>query len=402
MVSNMKKLSLYIHIPFCIQKCLYCDFLSFPAGEEKREAYLQALLQEIRTEAENYADYRADTVFLGGGTPSLLSGEQLKELMETLRKEFAFTKSPEITMEVNPGTITEEKLSAYYAAGINRLSIGTQSVHDKELKNLGRIHRAEDFYKTFETARKTGFTNLNVDVMAALPGQSAADYSDTLRAVADLKPEHISAYSLIIEEGTPFFEMYGEAANRKPAVPLPSEEEERAMYEETERFLQTRGFHRYEISNYAKDGKECRHNMAYWKRYDYAGFGLGAASMVDNVRWKNIADLEEYSERIRKRQETETSDRQTAAELPGVKEEMQPLTIQEQMEEFMFLGLRLNEGVKRADFHRYFGKKIEEVYGDVIGKLCGQGLLEEGEFIRLTPYGRDISNYVMAEFINLP
>lgn len=394
----MKKLSVYLHIPFCFKKCRYCDFLSFPAGEEVRERYLKSLLSEIETEAYKYRDYALDTVFLGGGTPSLLSGEQLKRLLETLHREFAFVNAPEVTMEANPGTVTEEKLAAYYAAGINRLSIGTQSVHDQELKYLGRIHTAEDFYQTFETAKRVGFTNLNVDVMAALPGQSVTDYMDTLRAVTDLEPEHISAYSLIIEEGTPFFELYGEGEPGKKAMPeperrlpLPSEEDERTMDKETERFLQTKGFHRYEISNYAKEGKECRHNIAYWRRKDYVGFGIGAASMLNNIRWKNISDMERYISAMEQR----------GGQSRGkeIREEVQKLTIQEQMEEFMFLGLRLTKGVSQTEFYRYFGKNVEEIYGDVIGKMCGQGLLETGEFIRLTPFGRDVSNYVMAEFI---
>lgn len=378
----MKKLSIYIHIPFCVKKCLYCDFLSFPADEFKREQYVEALLNEIDTEAEKYREYTVDTVFFGGGTPSLLTGSQMKRIMERLKQSFAFVSEPEITTEMNPGTASYKRLADYREAGINRLSIGTQSVFDKELMLLGRIHTAEDFFKAYADAVKAGFSNINVDIMSALPEQSMEQYRNTLQAVAKLEPEHISAYSLIIEEGTPFYGYYGEGEGGDK---LPSEDEERAMYEYTEQFLIKKGYHRYEISNYARNGRECRHNIAYWRRYDYAGFGIGAASMINNVRWKNISDMETYIIRTARKE--------------AVRESIEILCMQEQMEEFMFLGLRLTQGVSAEEFYRIFGKKTKEVYGDTIKRLCAQGLITADSTICLTSYGRDISNYVMAQFL---
>lgn len=382
----MQKLSVYVHIPFCVKKCRYCDFLSFCATKEQQRTYVEALLREIELEAPKYKQYEVDTVFVGGGTPSMLPDECLEAILDGLRAVFSFAEDREITVEVNPGTVDEERLKKYCEMGINRLSIGTQSVHDEELAYLGRIHRAKDFFETFQAARNAGFENINVDVMAALPGQSLRAYMDNLEKIVQLKPEHISAYSLIIEEGTGFYELYGEGVSVKEGVlPLPTEEEERQMYECTETFLKQNGYHRYEISNYAMEGKECIHNIAYWERKNYVGFGIGAASMVENVRWKNLTDIEDYMQKLAQKQ--------------TVKEDVDVLSEAEQMEEFMFLGLRLTEGVSREKFMHTFGKSMDEVYGIVLRRLEKQRLIEGEERVRLTPYGRDISNYVMAEFL---
>lgn len=381
------EMGIYVHVPFCVRKCPYCDFLSFPAGSEERERYLKALLREIEAEALQYRDYVADSVFIGGGTPTVLTGEQIGRLIDGLKDGFVFGENAEITIEANPGTVDERKLEDCRKAGVNRISIGAQSLRDEELALLGRVHSAEDFFQAYRWAREAGFENINVDVMAALPGQKAGEYLENLKRLADLEPEHISAYSLMVEEGTPFFEWYGE--KEKPGngrQALPSEEEERLMYEQTGELLGQRGYGRYEISNYAKPGYECRHNIGYWKRRDYAGFGLGAASMVRNVRWKNRTDMGGYLQCMKGKPES-------------VKEEFQFLSVKEQMEEFMFLGLRLTEGIEKEAFFCTFGVTIEEVYGVTIKKLCGQGLLTDGEKISLTSYGRDISNYVMAEFL---
>jgi oxygen-independent coproporphyrinogen-3 oxidase len=383
----VKKLGIYVHIPFCVRKCLYCDFLSFPAKEWEKEKYLRALLKEIEGEALRYKDWAVDSIFIGGGTPTALTGEQLGRLMDGLKSGFLLGADAEITMEANPGTVEKEKLEKCLRAGVNRISIGAQSLRDEELAALGRVHSAEEFFQAYQWAREAGFRNVNVDVMAALPGQKVETYLDGLERVMDLGPEHISAYSLIIEEGTPFYGWYGESGKRKNGMAqLPSEEEERLMYERTGELLEQRGYRRYEISNYAKPGYECRHNIGYWERRDYAGFGLGASSMVGNVRWRNRRDKEGYVQCIEE-------------SLGGVKEEIQSLSKKEQMEEFMFLGLRLTTGVGKKAFQETFGIPMEEVYGAVIGKLGGQGLLEDGERVSLTPYGRDISNYVMAEFL---
>ena len=288
---NKKELELYIHIPFCVRKCSYCDFLSAPATEQTREAYMAALFAEIGGRAKDYSDRTVTSIFIGGGTPSLLSGEQIGQLMDRIREQFAMAQDAEITMEVNSGTASAEKLRNFYTAGINRLSIGMQSAQAEELKNLGRIHDFEGFCQVYREAVEAGFTNINVDIMSGLPGQTLASYRDTLEKVLHLEPmpQHISAYSLIVEEGTPFAAMA-----ERGELPLPEEETERAMYEETIEVLAKYGFHRYEISNYARDGYECRHNVGYWIRRDYLGFGIGAASLIDNVRFQNEKSLGAY------------------------------------------------------------------------------------------------------------
>lgn len=381
---NQKELELYIHIPFCVKKCSYCDFLSAPATEQTKEAYMAALFAEIGGRAKDYKDRIVTSVFIGGGTPSLLSGDSIRQLMEHIREEFFLAPDAEITMEVNPGTVTVEKLTAFYAAGINRLSIGMQSAQEQELKILGRIHDFDGFCQVYQEAVEAGFTNINVDVMSGLPGQTLASYKDTLEKVLRLEPmpQHISAYSLIVEEGTPFAAM----ADRGE-LPLPEEDTERAMYEETIEVLAGYGFHRYEISNYALDGYECRHNVGYWIRRDYLGFGIGAASLIGNVRFQNGRDLNAY-----------------LAHPLACREEEQPLTTQEQMEETMFLGLRLIRGVSYPEFARCYGQTLEEVYGEVIARNVADGLLtvredETGRHLMLTGRGLDVSNYVMAQFL---
>ena len=381
---NQKELELYVHIPFCVKKCSYCDFLSAPATEQTKEAYMAALFAEIGGRAKDYKERIVTSVFIGGGTPSLLSGDSIRQLMEHIREGFALAPDAEITMEVNPGTVAAEKLTAFYEAGINRLSIGMQSAQEQELKILGRIHDFDGFCQVYREAVEAGFTNINVDVMSGLPGQTLASYKDTLEKVLRLEPmpQHISAYSLIVEEGTPFAAM----ADRGE-LPLPEEDTERAMYEETIEVLAGYGFHRYEISNYALDGYECRHNVGYWIRRDYLGFGIGAASLIDNVRFQNGRDLNAY-----------------LAHPLACREEQQPLTTQEQMEETMFLGLRLIRGVSYPEFARCYGQTLEEVYGEVIARNVADGLLtvredETGRRLMLTGRGLDVSNYVMAQFL---
>lgn len=385
---DQKELELYIHIPFCVRKCSYCDFLSAPATEQTRKAYMAALFAEIGGKAKEYGDRIVTSIFIGGGTPSLLSGEQIGQLMDRIREQFVLAEDAEITMEVNPGTATAQKLRDFYVAGINRLSIGMQSAQAQELKTLGRIHDFDGFCQVYRSAASAGFTNINVDVMSGLPGQTLASYEDTLEKVLHLEPmlQHISAYSLIVEEGTPFAAMA-----ERGELPLPEEDTERAMYEETIEVLEKYGFHRYEISNYARDGYECRHNVGYWIRRDYLGFGIGAASLIDNVRFQNGRDLTAY-----------------LAHPLDCREEEQILTTQEQMEETMFLGLRLTRGVSYDAFEKQYGKSPEEVYGEVIARNVADGLLtlktesdngKEEKFLALTKRGLDLSNYVMAQFL---
>ena len=395
----MVPLEIYLHIPFCVRKCRYCDFLSAPANKEVQDAYTRALRQEIRNFSA-VKDYQVETVFLGGGTPSLLSGDTVFELLEELRNRFPFSADPEITIECNPGTVDREKLVRYREAGINRLSLGLQSADNRELALLGRIHTWESFLETYDQAREAGFSNLNVDLMSALPGQTLSDWERTLRKTAALKPEHISAYSLIIEEGTPFYDWYGpqDAASEKRQMekrkPLPSEEEDRLMYERTGECLAKKGYGRYEISNYSLPGFACRHNLSYWERTDYAGFGLGAASLRENVRWSNTAELAEYIAHAG----------QTGEET-RIKKEMTRLSIQDQMEEFMFLGLRKTEGVNASAFERLYGKPLEAVYEEPVERLIREGILlryrkEDGSvFFRLSDKGIDVSNYALAMFL---
>ena len=381
----MKELELYLHIPFCVKKCNYCDFLSAPAEEETRAAYVDALLEEIRG-FEDPEDYEVMTVFFGGGTPSILPGQEIFRIMEALREKFSFRKGAEITLEANPGTVDKEKLVCYKKAGINRLSFGLQSADAEELKKLGRIHTWEKFLESFQLAREAGFSNINVDLMSALPGQTKESWEKTLRQVLALQPEHISAYSLIIEEGTPFYQLYEKDVERRDAGEepelLPSEEEERAMYEATGRILKEQGYLHYEISNYAKPGRECRHNLGYWQRRDYLGFGLGASTLLNPVRYKNTEDLEAY--------------------LGGdfSKKEFFVLTKDNQIEETMFLGLRVLEGVSKEKFREQFSCELRVVYRKELEKLEQEGLLEEeGDFVRLTSRGIDLSNPVLAEFL---
>lgn len=374
----MKELSIYIHIPFCVKKCNYCDFLSAPADGETRRRYVDRLLEEIKKAAGDYGEYEVASVFFGGGTPSVLASEDTMRVMACLRENFRLSPRAEITTEINPKTADDEKLKSYAALGFNRLSIGLQSAKEKELDILGRIHSYEDFLEAFYGARRAGFSNINVDVMSALPGQSVDSYISTLKKVLALSPEHISAYSLIIEEGTPFFEWYG--LGELPL--LPSEEEERAMYEITGQLLEEQGYHRYEISNYAKPGYECFHNMAYWTRKEYAGFGIGAASFFSGVRFRNKGSLQSYLEG------------------DFEKEERLVLTRQDCMEEFMFLGLRLTAGVSKHKFKMQFGVSMEEIYGEVLKKMEKLRLLKaEGDRVYLTRRGVDVSNYVMSEFL---
>lgn len=396
-MQNKEELSLYIHIPFCVRKCGYCDFLSAPADEKARDRYVQALLMEIeRYRGTETADRKIKTLYIGGGTPSILSVNQLDCIIQKIKCTFNFCDDIEASMEMNPGTASKEKCRALYQMGINRLSIGLQSTNDMELKTLGRIHSYEDFLNTYTWCREAGFQNINVDLMAALPYQTVESYTTGLRKIIRLAPEHISAYSLILEEGTPFYQKYNSGC-----YPLPDEEQERLMYRETEQILAQAGYERYEISNYAKKGYACRHNLVYWQGGDYLGLGLGSSSYMDGVRFHNITDLNTYVNQ------------------GAYVEDREELSVQAKMEEFMFLGLRVMAGVSGTEFEKRFGKTMEDVYGDVLRKHEEEGLLQierkedrkeaaaaepaKGktniEKVMLTTKGVDVSNYVFADFL---
>ena len=368
----MRPLEIYIHIPFCISKCKYCDFKSAPSCSKERSDYVESLCEKIRSYGEFAKAYRVVSIFVGGGTPSILDADQMREIFESVKETFSLSEDAEITVEMNPGTVTSEKLTAYRSCGVNRLSIGLQSVNNHELKALGRIHTYEEFLETYQMARKAGFKNINIDLISAIPHQTVESYRETLKKVVELKPEHISAYSLIIEEGTPFYERYGEGEHDDE---LPSEEDERQMYHDTKEILSSYGYERYEISNYAKPGYECRHNIGYWERCEYLGIGIGAASLIGNQRLAQGDDLNEEPE-------------------------IENLTRENEMEEFIFLGLRKIRGVSLKHFEEIFGVSVNEVYGDVLETMSEKELLEVVDgYVRLTEAGLDVSNYVMSEFL---
>jgi oxygen-independent coproporphyrinogen-3 oxidase len=396
--------SLYLHFPFCERKCRYCDFLSGPACAEEREDYIELLCREIRMRAPEVTA-PVDTIFIGGGTPSLMTPEQADRLMQAISSAFHVMDNAEISMEVNPGTADLTKLRAYRLAGINRLSIGVQSFDDAELKLLGRIHTSDQARRIFHMAREAGFSNINLDLMSALPGQNIETWSKTLREAVALRPEHLSAYSLIIEEGTPFAKMF----SQKELPALPSEEEDREIYHFTKKFLAENGYRRYEISNYAREGYECRHNCGYWTGHEYLGLGLGASSDLGGMRFKNPDQMSLYRKLI--------EERNTAA----LRCEKQEMTKEDRMEEFMYLGLRMTDGVSESEFKERFGTRIEDQYGKVLRRHISQNLIRRlpghsarpafpgdsgepacsgnGGRLALTEYGLDVANYVMADYL---
>lgn len=396
MKTDKKPLSIYLHIPFCVKKCNYCDFLSFPKPKDVQKRYLKALANEIRAHRKELSRYVVETVFIGGGTPSLPDAKELAEVLGTLWEVAQVAENAEITIEVNPGTVEEEDLRIYRKAGINRLSIGLQTADNDELACLGRIHTFEDFLKTYKQAVKSGFTNINVDLMSAIPGQTMDSYVRTLEKVLALEPApvHLSAYSLIIEEGTPFYE---------GVEGLPDEDTEREMYQITDVTLKQHGYHRYEISNYAKEGYECRHNTVYWTRGEYLGFGIGAASLFRGKRFHNTCDLDKYMELM---EDLIPADDFLTEKAESCREDVEILTIEDAMEEFMFLGLRLTRGVSIEEFETTFQKPFEEVYPGIAQRLEKDGLItfytepESGhKMLALTDFGLDVSNRVMAEFL---
>lgn len=372
MKSNEKG-ELYVHVPFCARKCAYCDFVSFVTDADVQSDYFVALNKQIDIKAES-ADITVDSVFFGGGTPSLVAPKNIHEVMEHFKRRFSFVDDSEVTIEMNPNSVSKEKLKIYKEAGINRVSIGLQSADNKELKILSRLHSFEEFLKAYDEVRNAGFDNVNIDVISAIPKQTLKSYENTLNKVVDLQPEHISAYSLIIEENTPFFELY------KDGKDLPDEETEREMYYLTKSLLDSCGYKRYEISNYAKEGKECRHNLGYWQRKPYLGFGIAAASLYKETRYQMHNDLKAFIN-------------------GNFREEETALSQNDMMEEFMFLGLRLCKGVSKKEFYECFGLRMEEVYGKQLLKLEREKCLINSDFVALTDKGMDVANYCMSEFI---
>ncbi|WP_054199419.1 radical SAM family heme chaperone HemW [Clostridium baratii] len=373
----MKNISLYVHIPFCKQKCFYCDFKSYAGIEELENDYIDALILEIRNKCKGYL---IKTLFIGGGTPSYLSENNLSKLLKELNK-LSFLDDAEKTIECNPGTLNDEKIKIIKENNMNRISMGLQTTKNNLLKNIGRIHTIEEFKANYKRVRELGIENINIDIMFGLPNQSLEDYKETLEDIVKLNPEHISAYSLIIEEGTYFYKLYEE--NK---LNVPNEDDERRMYEITKEILEDNNYKQYEISNYAKEGRECRHNKVYWELDEYIGVGVSASSFIDEKRIKNIDNIKEYIERINSNID--------------VSESIVANSLKEDMEEFMFLGLRMIEGVSIDKFKDKFSKDINDVYGEIINKNKKLGLLDEKNGrIYLTDKGIEVSNWVMSEFI---
>lgn len=514
-------MELYVHIPFCVKKCNYCDFLSMPANDTVKQNYIQALKNEITYYGNNFCasagegkkgvKENLETIYFGGGTPTALPVEELISVLDLIRRKFHVKKDAEITVEVNPATIDQDGLHKLKRAGFNRVSIGLQSTQNEKLKLLGRVHTYEQFLETYQSAKLAGFYNINIDIMSALPGQTLEEYLDGVQKVIELNPKHVSSYSLIIEEGTPFYEKYHDHEDL-----LPDEKTDRKMYHETNRMLQDFGYRRYEISNYAKEGYESKHNSGYWKRVTYLGVGLGASSFFMGLRTKNKSDMTEYlniwnpeaalieeaeekeldnslandaenkeeqkktvdlhnmtsgavtldlhnkkadkttdgshnkdnkkeqdSKKViridenyvvntmdytkisshkdkkekkkeenidlhstkKKKEEIDLHNEEFKLEIEDISElfdEYTPLSMTDAMSEYFFLGLRMSDGVSITKFKSEFGWDVFEIYGEVLEQLEDEELLVvnvERDYIRLTEYGMDVSNWVFEKFL---
>ena len=374
-------LGLYIHIPFCVTKCKYCDFNSFKIDLNEKIKYLNYLGEEMKLYKEEIKNREIDSIFVGGGTPSILNENEINILFEKIKENFNIKSNAEITMECNPGTLTLNKLKAMKKSGVNRLSIGLQAVQNHHLKYIGRIHTFEEFEKNYHDAKQMGFDNINIDLMYALPNQSREDWMESLEKVVKLNPTHISAYSLILEENTELFKMY-----ERDEFNLLDENTDIEMYEYTINYLKSHGYNQYEISNYAKDNFECKHNVLYWKCEEYVGIGASASGYFNGIRYNNICELDNYEKMI----------------LEGEKpiEWEEKLSIKDEIEESIFLGLRMNEGIQISDFKEKYNFDFEKEYKNEIEKLSKMELIEiDNNRMKLTQKGREISNSVFVEFI---
>ncbi|MBQ8827635.1 MAG: oxygen-independent coproporphyrinogen III oxidase [Clostridia bacterium] len=379
MFSNLTRdLALYIHIPFCAAKCIYCDFLSFSGRESYFDAYFNQLNNEIRNNGALYGDAAVRSVFIGGGTPSYAGAKRIAEMIDNIFRHFNVASDAEFTVEMNPGTVSESDFHIYKAAGVNRISFGVQSLDNNLLRFLGRIHTREDFLSAFENARRVGFNNINTDIIFGIPGQTVSQFKDTLNEIISLSPEHISAYSLIIEPETRLDYLI-----EKGEVEDPSDEDDREMYTVCRKMLAQSGYNMYEISNFAKPGCECIHNIRYWVCGNYLGMGLGAASLIDGRRFSNTNDFHAYTD--------------------GVNEISEDiiLTKKERMDEFMMLGFRMMTGPSKNGFKSLFGRDYKDVYRDVLSDLSEKELISENPGINycLTEKGLDFANEVFREFV---
>lgn len=453
-MKNKNELGIYIHIPFCVHKCIYCDFLSSPADVHTRKQYVRALINEIYLTREGkcankliknvlqgdntsyedmeeqavngltsdyalydtvcMADYEktimqedisgcvddiksenghiVTSIFIGGGTPSAIDAEDISDILDAVRKNYNVSDKAEITIECNPGTMDKKKAAIYRKAGINRISFGLQSTDNNELRMLGRIHTYEQFMESYKIAREAGFDNINIDLMSALPGQTMESFKAVLEKALSLGAEHISVYSLIVEEGTRLSD------NIDSFPPIPSDDEDRQMYYMTKEMLSSYGYEQYEISNYAQKGYECKHNLKYWERCDYLGFGIGAASLYGGRRYTNISDIGRYMDVLA--EITNALDKSCVNELLQIRTDMEELSKEDEMSEYMFLGLRKTKGIDITDFKEEFGTDIKDIFGEAIENNIARGLLiHDGNCLYLSKRGIDISNTVMSDFI---
>ncbi len=418
-MKNKNELGIYIHIPFCVHKCIYCDFLSSPADEKTRKRYVRALIREINLTTEgkiksnkNIIDKKNNdnnnnniskdivtSIFIGGGTPSVIDASDIKNIIEAVKHNYNVSDDAEITIECNPGTLDKKKAEIYRQAGINRISFGLQSTDNNELRMLGRIHTYEQFLDSLRIAAKAGFDNINIDLMSALPGQTIESFKSVLNTAISLGTRHISVYSLIVEDGTQL------ASNIDKYPQIPSDEEDRDMYHMTKKILEAAGYKQYEISNFAKSGYECRHNIKYWERCNYVGFGIGAASLYDNRRYTNISDINKYMDILLGAKDNgeckeECCDNHDNGEVSQIRTDIEELTKDDEMSEYMFLGLRKTKGIDIRDFKEKFGCDIYDVYDKPIKDNIAAGLLiKKDNYLYLSQRGIDISNTVMSDFV---
>lgn len=373
----MKEISLYIHIPFCAQKCFYCDFPSFSGKENLRKAYIDALIKEL---GDRCSSYIIKTIFIGGGTPSYLEVNEIEKLLVAIN-ELNLKETIEFTMECNPGTLNIDKLKVMKSGKVNRISFGLQSCEDDLLKKIGRIHTFNDFIDNYNLARQLGFSNINVDLMYGLPNQSVENWKSTLKKICNIKPDHISAYSLIIEEGTLFYSLYD-----KDKLILPTEDEEREMDYITKKILKENGYNQYEISNYSLEGKECKHNKVYWILEEYIAVGTACSSYIDGYRLENINDIDQYIKKINLGEDVVINKHKNS--------------IEDEIEEFVFMGLRMNKGINIARFKEKFNRPIDSIYKEIIEKNIERKLIKiDGNRMLLTTKGMELSNEVMSDFI---
>ena len=380
----MNKLGIYIHIPFCKSKCKYCDFVSFSCSTEKMDRYFEYLIKEIENkEIKNIDDKIISTIYIGGGTPSFLESKYIVKTLDVIKKRFKIEENAEITIEINPGTITKQKLLDYKNVGINRISIGLQSTENRLLELIGRIHNYDEFMNSYNLVKEVGFENINIDLMLALPTQTNQELIDGLNKIIKLSPNHISIYSLIIEDNTPIQKLI-----ENKVIELPTEDIERKMYWNTKNILEKNGYNHYEISNFAKKGYESKHNLYCWNQEEYLGFGLAAHSYYDNKRFSNIDNLEKYIENIKNNKIDKNIELH----------EFQ--TRESKAKEFMMIGLRKLEGIKISEFEKKFRINPLFYFRFEIDKLVKAELLEvDLDYIRLTKKGLDLANQVFEEFI---